>query len=116
MRFDQISRARAAARRSRLPLHVLSAHEHPRRRLYGLRRIRPGDREHADVALASRVAALVNASTPETIHRNLLLILLLVIPAEGINSVSMRKVGSPFFVPLAFLLLTVLGIALAWPA
>ena len=68
------------------------------------------------VAVGATVAALVNASTPETIHRNLLLILLLVIPAEGINSVSMRKVGSPFFVPLAFLLLTVLGIALAWPA
>ena len=68
-----------------------------------------------EVALGA-AAALVNTTTPETIHRNLLLILLLVIPAEGINSVSMRKVGSPFFVPLAFLLLTVLGIALAWPA
>ena len=68
------------------------------------------------VAVGATVAALVNTSTTEIIHRNLLLILLLVIPAEGINSVSMRKVGSPFFVPLAFLLLTVLGIALAWPA
>jgi hypothetical protein len=28
----------------------------------------------------------------------------------------MRKVGSPFFVPLAFLLLTILGVFLAWPA
>jgi hypothetical protein len=66
------------------------------------------------VAVGATVAALVNTSTPQTIHHTLLLILLLVIPAEGINSFSMRKVGSPFFIPLAFLLLTVLGVVLAW--
>jgi hypothetical protein len=43
------------------------------------------------------------------------LILLLVIPAEGVNSYSMRKVNSPFLVPLAFLLLTLFGVTLAWP-
>jgi hypothetical protein len=68
------------------------------------------------VAVGATVASLVNTSTPETLRRSLLLILLLVIPAEGINSFSMRKVGSPFFVPLAFLLLTLLGVVLAWPA
>ena len=68
------------------------------------------------VAVGATVAALVNTSTTETIHRTLLLILLLVVPAEGVNTFSMRKVGSPFYVPLAFLLLTVLGVALAWPA
>jgi hypothetical protein len=68
------------------------------------------------VAIGATVGALVNTSTPENVHRSLLLILLLVIPAEGINSLSMRKVGSPFFIPLAFLLLTILGVALAWPA
>jgi hypothetical protein len=68
------------------------------------------------IAVGATIAALVNISTPETSHRNLLLILLLVVPSEGINSYSMRKVGSPFFVPLAFLLLTVLGVVLAWPA
>jgi hypothetical protein len=68
------------------------------------------------VAVGATVTALVNTSTPDTIHRTLLLILLLVIPAEGINSISMHKIGSPFFVPLAFLLLTILGVALAWPA
>jgi hypothetical protein len=67
------------------------------------------------VAVGATVAALVNTSTPETHHRTLLLILLLVIPAEGINSYSMRKVGSPFYIPLAFILLTTLGVALAWP-
>jgi hypothetical protein len=68
------------------------------------------------IAVGATIAALVNTSTPETTHRNLFLILLLVVPSEGINSLSMRKVGSPFFVPLAFLLLTVLGVVLAWPA
>lgn len=68
------------------------------------------------VAVGATVAALTNTSTPETLHRNLSLILLLVIPSEGINSFTMRKVGSPFYVPLAFLLLTVLGVVLTWPA
>ena len=68
------------------------------------------------IAVGATVAALVNTSSAQNIHRTLLLILLLVIPAEGINSFSMRKVGSPFYIPLAFLLLTVLGVTLAWPA
>jgi len=68
------------------------------------------------VAVGATVAVLVNTSAPESLHRTLLLILLLVIPAEGINSFSMRRVGSSFYVPLAFLLLTVLGVAIAWPA
>src|ERR1700744_6388027 len=59
------------------------------------------------VAVGATIAALVNPSTPQTLHRTLLLVLLLVIPAEGVNSISMRKVGSPFYIPLAFLLLTV---------
>ena len=66
------------------------------------------------VAVGATIAALVNTSTPQTLHRTLLLVLLLVIPAEGVNSISMRKVGSPFYIPLAFLLLTVLGVLLAW--
>ncbi|HEY2820904.1 MAG TPA: hypothetical protein VGJ06_07670 [Candidatus Acidoferrum sp.] len=66
------------------------------------------------VAVGASVAVLVNTSTPETHHRTLLLILLLVVPAEGVNSYSMRKVGSPYYIPLVFLLLTVLGVALAW--
>jgi uncharacterized protein YjeT (DUF2065 family) len=54
------------------------------------------------VAVGATVAALVNTSTPQTLHRTLLLILLLVIPAEGINAFSMRKVGSPFMCLLPF--------------
>ena len=68
------------------------------------------------VAVGATVAALVNTSSAQNIHRTLLLILLLVIPAEGINSYSMRKVGSPFYVPLAFLLLTIIGVVLGWQA
>ena len=68
------------------------------------------------VAVGATVAALVFISTPETLHRTLSLILLLVIPAEGINSYCMRKVGSPFYVPLAFLLLTIIGVVLGWQA
>ena|ERR1700742_1641617 len=67
------------------------------------------------VAIGATVATLVNTSTPESLHRHLLLILLLVIPAEGINSYSMRRVGSPFYMPLTFMLLTVLGVVLTWP-
>ena len=67
-------------------------------------------------AVGATVAALVFISTPETLHRTLSLILLLVIPAEGINSYCMRKVGSPFYVPLAFLLLTIIGVVLGWQA
>jgi hypothetical protein len=67
------------------------------------------------VAVGATVAALVNTSTRDSTRLHLFLILLLVIPAEGINSYSMRKVGSPFYIPLAFLLLTVVGVFLAWP-
>jgi hypothetical protein len=68
------------------------------------------------IAVGATVAALVNTSSAQSIHRTLLLILLLVIPAEGINSYCMRKVGSPFYVPLAFLLLTIIGVVLGWQA
>jgi hypothetical protein len=68
------------------------------------------------IAVGATIAALVYFSAPETLHHTLSLILLLVVPSEGINSLSMRKVGSPFYVPLAFLLLTILGVALAWRA
>ena len=67
------------------------------------------------VAVGATVAALVNTATPQALHHTLVLILLLVVPAEGVNSLSMRKFGSPSYIPLAFLLLTVLGVLLAWP-
>jgi hypothetical protein len=44
----------------------------------------------------------------------LVLILILVLPAEGINAFCMYRVGSPFYIPLTFVLLTVAGVGLAW--
>jgi hypothetical protein len=40
------------------------------------------------------------------------LILVLVLPSEGMNAVGMRRVGSPYVMPLFFILLTVAGAAL----
>ena len=44
---------------------------------------------------------------------SLALILALVLPAEGLNALGMRRVGSPFYVPLAFMPLTVAGVGMA---
>jgi hypothetical protein len=46
---------------------------------------------------------------------SLIVILVLVVPAEGLNAFCMYRVGSPFYIPLAFILLTLLGVTLAWP-
>ena len=43
----------------------------------------------------------------------LLLILFLIVPAELINAVSMHRVKSPFYVPLSFVVLALLGAVLA---
>jgi hypothetical protein len=67
------------------------------------------------VAVGAAVALLVSQCEPQDRTRTLMLILLLVLPSEGINAVSMYRVGSPFLVPLAFLLLTLLGVSVAWP-
>ena len=67
------------------------------------------------VAVGATVALLVSRLGPLDRPRTLVLILLLVLPSEGINSFSMYRVGSPFLVPLAFTLLTLLGVLLAWP-
>lgn len=61
-------------------------------------------------------AAILAASAPTPTHRTLILLLVLVLPSEGINSFCMRRVGSPFNIPLAFALLTLLGVFLAWPS
>jgi hypothetical protein len=46
----------------------------------------------------------------------LTLILVLVLPAEGVNAFCMYRVGSPWKVPAAFASLTLLGVILAWLA
>jgi hypothetical protein len=67
------------------------------------------------VAIGLAVAVLAAEFGLQDRREALLLILLLVIPSEGINSFCMYRAGSPFYVPLAFLLLALLGVALAWP-
>ncbi len=67
------------------------------------------------VAVGATVALLVSRLGVQDRPRTLMLVLLLVLPSEGINSFSMYRVGSAFLVPLAFTLLTLLGVLLAWP-
>jgi uncharacterized membrane protein YhaH (DUF805 family) len=64
------------------------------------------------VAIGGTVALLVNELHDR--RRTVVIVLLLVLPSEGVNAISMYRVGSPFFVPLAILGLTILGVLLAW--
>jgi hypothetical protein len=67
------------------------------------------------VAIGLTMAALAAGCGIRERRIALLLVLLLVLPAEGINSICMRRVGSPYLFPLGFTLLTLLGVILAWP-
>ena len=67
------------------------------------------------VAIGRTVALLVAKSDTPPRPLILLLVLLLVLPSETINAFCMRRVGSPFYFPLAFALLTLFGVLLAWP-
>jgi hypothetical protein len=66
------------------------------------------------VAIGATAAILINEPVIPGRHRTLAIVLLLVVPSEGINAVAMYRVGSPFFVPLVFIVLTVVGVLLAW--
>jgi hypothetical protein len=88
-----------------------------------------GDNEHASrlvrqllralggslVAIGLTVAVLVAGFGAPARPQTLLLVLLLVVPSEGINAFCMYRVGSPYYFPLAFALLTMLGVVLGWP-
>ena len=65
------------------------------------------------VAIGLTTAALVNLNNGNDQRSRLLLVLLLVVPAEGMNAIGMYRVGSPFYVPLGFILLVLLGVLLA---
>jgi hypothetical protein len=67
------------------------------------------------VAVGATMALLVSRLEFQGRARTLMLVLLLVLPSEGINSFSMYRVGSPFLIPLGFTLLTLVGVLLAWP-
>ncbi|KAA6462152.1 hypothetical protein DYQ86_11085 [Acidobacteria bacterium AB60] len=65
----------------------------------------------ASIGVAVFLLALF--SGPALTGGQLALILLLVLPAEGVNAFCMRRVGSPWQIPLAFAGLTLLGVLLA---
>lgn len=67
------------------------------------------------VAIGIAVELLVSSFNIPDPRPTLTLILVLVLPSEGINSVCMYRVGSPFYIPLAFATLTLLGVLVAWP-
>jgi hypothetical protein len=58
-------------------------------------------------------AAVVNLNNGNDPRSRLVLVLLLVVPSEGINAISMCRVGSPFYAPLGFIALVLLGVLLA---
>jgi hypothetical protein len=65
------------------------------------------------VAIGATVGILATSIAREHDPHTITLILILVLPSEGMNAVGMRRVGSPYVVPLFFILLTVAGAALA---
>ena len=65
--------------------------------------------------VAIGLTAFVLAATAGTAHSWVFAVmLLLVLPAEGVNAFCMYRVGSPYYFPLAFALLAVLGVMVGW--
>jgi hypothetical protein len=64
-------------------------------------------------AIGLSVFTLVATSSHTIQPHTLVLILLLVLPAECTNAFCMRRVGSPYVFPLAFVLLILVGALLA---
>jgi hypothetical protein len=67
-------------------------------------------------AIGFAVCAIALFAGPAPSRFHLGLILLLVLPAEGVNAFAMHRVGSPWRYPLAFAVLTLFGVVLAWAA
>jgi hypothetical protein len=68
------------------------------------------------IAVALAVFMLVATSGPSVSILTLILVLALVICAEGVNAFCMYRVGSPYFVPVGIIMLTLVGAYLAWRA
>jgi hypothetical protein len=66
------------------------------------------------IAIGSAVCAIAIAAGPVLTGSEVVLILLLVLPAEGVNALAMHRMGSPWRFPAAFALLTLIGAILAW--
>ena len=65
-------------------------------------------------AIGAAVLAIVLTSANSFRPRDLILILLLVVPAEGVNAICMRRVRSPWQIPAAFIALTLVGWVIAF--
>ena len=65
------------------------------------------------VAIGATVCLLAIGITHGRDPHAIALILILVLPSEGMNAVGMRRVGSPYVVPLLFIVLTLAGAILA---
>lgn len=68
------------------------------------------------VAIGLTTAAVVNLDIGYDRRSRLALVLLLVVPSEGMNAICMYRAGSPYYVPLGFVLLVLLGVLLSWSA
>jgi hypothetical protein len=67
-------------------------------------------------AIGATVAVLVGMCGQPTSRSVLIIILILVLPAEGANALGMHRVGSSYQIPLGFIALTMIGVFLSWPA
>jgi hypothetical protein len=65
------------------------------------------------VAIGVAVLILANGPLEHRQHWALGMILLLVVPSEGLNAAGMHRVGSPYYMPIGFIVLTVSGVAMA---
>jgi len=65
------------------------------------------------VAIGIGIAVLVNGGVQHGEHRALVVVLLLILPSEGMNALGMWRVKSPYYVPMGFILLTVAGVVMA---
>lgn len=65
------------------------------------------------IAIGVAVAILANGPVRDGQRWSLGLVLLLVVPSEGLNGIGMRRVSSPYYVPIGFILLTVAGVMMA---
>jgi hypothetical protein len=68
------------------------------------------------VAIGLTTAALVNLDIGYDRRSRLAVVLLLVVPSEGMNAICMYRADSPYYVPLGFVLLVLLGVLLSWSA
>jgi hypothetical protein len=66
------------------------------------------------IAVGIAIAVLANSTALVSRNGALALVLMLVIPSEGINSIAMYRAGSPYYIPAGFLTLAVASALVAF--